>query len=45
MAENDLLINLDVHCVFPTSEHLQKFIINSQEKYQIRSISFTSAFL
>ncbi|EGU49356.1 hypothetical protein VII00023_09980 [Vibrio ichthyoenteri ATCC 700023] len=44
MAENELLIDLDVHCVFPTSEHLKAFILDYQERYKIRSISFTSAF-
>ncbi|WP_406731824.1 hypothetical protein RJD39_08875 [Vibrio scophthalmi] len=44
MAENELLLGLDVHCVFPTSDRLKKFILDYQQKYQIRSISFTAAF-
>ncbi|WP_260259691.1 hypothetical protein [Vibrio intestinalis] len=44
MAENELLINLDVHCVFPVSEGLKTFILGYQDKYKIRSISFTSVF-
>lgn len=43
MADNELLEGLDVHCVFPVTEGLKAFILNYQDKYQIRSISFTSA--
>ncbi|WP_070962534.1 hypothetical protein [Vibrio sonorensis] len=44
MADNQLLEGLDVHCVFPTSEGLKAFILAYKEKYQIRSITFSSAF-
>ncbi|NIY82763.1 hypothetical protein [Vibrio hepatarius] len=43
MADNQLLEGLDVHCVFPVTEGLKAFILNYQEKYQIRSISFTTS--
>ena len=43
MADNELLENLDVHCVFPVSEGLKAFILNYKAKYRIRSISFSSA--
>ncbi|MEH0666658.1 hypothetical protein H4F18_03095 [Vibrio scophthalmi] len=43
MADNELLAGLDVHCVFPVTEGLKAFILNYQEKYAIRSISFTQA--
>ncbi|CAK4066753.1 hypothetical protein OH458_16225 [Vibrio sp. MarTm2] len=43
MADNELLEGLDVHCVFPVTEGLKAFILNYQEKYQIRSISFSTA--
>ena len=44
MAENELLNDLSVHCVFPASNELKKFILSFQKKYHIRTISFTSAF-
>ncbi|USD40559.1 hypothetical protein J4N42_10920 [Vibrio sp. SCSIO 43135] len=44
MADNQFLEGLDVHCVFPVSEGLKAFILNYQERYKIRSISFTNAF-
>jgi len=40
MAENQLLEGLDVHCVFQVNEGLRAFILNYQEQYKIRSISF-----
>ncbi|WP_171384036.1 exonuclease V subunit gamma [Vibrio hepatarius] len=43
MADNQLLAGLDVHCVFPVTEGMKAFILNYQEKYQIRSISFTTS--
>ncbi len=43
MADNQLLEGLDVHCVFPVTEGMKAFILNYQEKYQIRSISFTTS--
>jgi hypothetical protein len=43
MADNELLENLDVHCVFPVTSGLKAFILNYQEKYGIRSISFSNA--
>ncbi|MCW8332354.1 hypothetical protein [Vibrio paucivorans] len=44
MADNQFLEGLDVHCVFPVNEGLKAFILNYQERYKIRSISFTNAF-
>lgn len=32
MADNELLENLDVHCVFPVTEGLKAFILNYQKK-------------
>ncbi|MDN3610810.1 hypothetical protein ACODM8_06515 [Vibrio ostreicida] len=43
MADNELLEGLDVHCVFPVNNGLKAFILNYQEKYRIRSISFSQA--
>ncbi|CAM2996849.1 hypothetical protein VITU102760_14705 [Vibrio tubiashii] len=43
MADNELLEDLDVHCVFPVTEGLKAFILNYQKKYRIRSISFSKA--
>lgn len=40
MAENQLLEGLDVHWVFQVNEGLRAFILNYQEQYKIRSISF-----
>ncbi|GAB2667001.1 hypothetical protein [Vibrio panuliri] len=44
MAENELLTNLSVHCVFPVSDSLKNFILTHQAEYKIHSISFTSVF-
>ncbi|WP_194437941.1 hypothetical protein [Vibrio fluminensis] len=44
MAENELLTDLSVHCVFPVTDSLKNFILNYQQQYQIRSISFTTVF-
>ncbi|ROV58365.1 hypothetical protein EGH82_18805 [Vibrio ponticus] len=44
MAENELLTDLSVHCVFPVTDSLKDFILNYQQQYQIRSISFTTVF-
>ena len=43
MGDNNFLEGLDVHCVFPVSAHVKAFILESKERYQIRSISFSSA--
>ncbi|ADT87946.1 hypothetical protein J0676_12460 [Vibrio sp. Vb2880] len=45
MADNQFLEGLDVHCVFPVSENLKAFILGSQERYRIRRITFTKAFI
>ncbi|AMF95200.1 hypothetical protein KW419_13755 [Vibrio fluvialis] len=45
MADNQFLEGLDVHCVFPVSENLRAFILGSKERYRIRSITFTKAFI
>ncbi|MBA5764235.1 hypothetical protein H2O73_17885 [Vibrio sp. 404] len=44
MAENELLTDLNVHCVFPVTDNLKSFILNCQTQYKIRNISFTTAF-
>ncbi len=43
MGDNNFLTGLDVHCVFPVSEQVKAFILESKERYQIHSISFSSA--
>ncbi|MDC0609366.1 hypothetical protein OAP63_01410 [Vibrio sp.] len=43
MGDNAFLEGHDVHCVFPVSEQVKSFILESQERYKIRSISFSSA--
>ena len=43
MADNELLEGLDVHCVFPVNDAIKDFILNYQQKYGIRSISFSKA--
>ncbi|MGF1752374.1 hypothetical protein L4C33_02110 [Vibrio makurazakiensis] len=44
MADNHFLEGLDVHCVFPVSDHLKKFILDGQQQYKINKISFTQVF-
>ncbi|EGU21246.1 hypothetical protein SX4_0601 [Vibrio mimicus SX-4] len=44
MADADFLSGVDVHCVFPASDNLKTFLLQSCERYQIRSITFTKAF-
>ncbi|EHA1125250.1 hypothetical protein FG475_08890 [Vibrio navarrensis] len=44
MADNQFLEGLDVHCVFPANAALKEFIMNYQQQYRIRSITFTKAF-
>lgn len=43
MGDNNFLTGLDVHCVFPVSEQVKAFILESQERYRIHSISFSTA--
>ncbi|MGC9423264.1 MULTISPECIES: hypothetical protein [Vibrio] len=43
MADNHFLEGLDVHCVFPVCENLQRFLLESKERYKIRNITFTKA--
>ncbi|MCE0494337.1 hypothetical protein [Vibrio salinus] len=43
MGDNDFLAGLDVHCVFPVSKQVKEFILESKERYKIKSLSFTSA--
>lgn len=45
MADNEFLEGLDVHCVFPVSEQLRTFILESKQRYKIRTITFTKAFM
>ncbi|EEY37784.1 hypothetical protein [Vibrio mimicus] len=44
MADADFLSGVDVHCVFPASDNLKTFLLQSCERYRIRSITFTKAF-
>ncbi|RJX74496.1 hypothetical protein DZ860_04090 [Vibrio sinensis] len=44
MADNELLIGLNVHCVFPVTDSLKDFILNYSTRYQIRDITFSDAF-
>lgn len=43
MGDNNFLSGLDVHCVFPVSEQVKAFILESKERYRINSISFSTA--
>ncbi|EEY98814.1 MULTISPECIES: hypothetical protein [Vibrio] len=44
MADAEFLSGVDVHCVFPASDNLKTFLLESCKRYQIRSITFTKAF-
>ncbi len=43
MADHDFLKGLNVHCVFPVSDSLKNFILSSQIRYGIQSITFSKA--
>ncbi|MDE1327908.1 hypothetical protein [Vibrio aestuarianus] len=44
MGDNQFLEGHNVHCVFPINSQLREFILGSQERYRIKSISFSHAF-
>ncbi|MEI8631126.1 hypothetical protein P4S72_01305 [Vibrio sp. PP-XX7] len=45
MGDNHFLEGLDVHCVFPVNEQIKGFILGAKERYKIRNITFTKAFI
>ncbi len=44
MAENELLTDLNVYCVFPVNDSLKNIMLSYQVEYKIRNISFTTVF-
>ncbi|CAH8183547.1 MULTISPECIES: hypothetical protein [Vibrio] len=44
MGDHQFLEGHNVHCVFPANNKLRGFILSSQDRYKIKSISFTHAF-
>ncbi len=44
MADNQFLAGMHVHCVFPTDDKTQAILLNLQDEYKIRNISFSEVF-
>ncbi len=45
MADNQFLEGQNVHCVFPVSDSLKRYIVSYQQRCNINNISFSKAFV